>query len=248
MRGLTALIPIQMKLFLREPAAAFFTLAFPCLLLCIFGLVFGNEPMTQWGLDVGYIDMQVPALAAIILGSVGLISIPVATSTSRETGVLRRFRATPVSAATLICADVVVNLAMSLAGMLLLILVGKGLFGLRFSGSWLAVAGLFVFAACSFFALGYLIGSVAPTARVAQTVGMACFFPLMFLSGAALPRQIMPKNVQAIADALPLTHVVDMLQTAWMGNPLSARMPEMLWLLAILLVGSIVSVKLFRWE
>lgn len=248
MRGWTTLALVQFKLFLREPAAAFFTLAFPCLLLTIFGLVFGNEPMTNWGLDVGYVDMQVPALAAIIIGSVGLISIPVAMSTARETRVLRRYRATPVSKVTLITVDVAVNLAMSLLGMALLIVVGKAAFGLRFSGSWWTVLALFTFAACAFFALGYLIASVAPTARVAQTVGMTSFFPLMFLSGAALPRQIMPANVQGVADALPLTHVVKTLQTAWVGGALSERTTELLWLLGFAVVGTLLSVRLFRWE
>lgn len=248
MRGWVDLTWVQMKLFLREPAAAFFTLAFPCFLLVIFGLVFGNEPMVQWGLDVGYVDTQVPALAAIIIGSVGLISIPVAMSTARETRVLRRYRATPVSPITLIAADVVVNLTMSLVGMGILILIGKALFGLRFSGSWVVVLALFIFAACAFFALGYLIASLAPTARVAQTVGMVCFFPLMFLSGAALPKQIMPAHVRAAADSLPLTHVVETLQTAWTGGPLAERAPELLWLFAFLVIGTTLSAKLFRWE
>ncbi len=248
MRGLKTLCLIQTKLFLREPAALFFTLVFPCLLLVLFGAIFGNQPMTQWGLSVGYIDMQVPALAAIIIGSVGLIGIPIATAAARETRVLRRYRATPVSPLTLISADVLVNFAMSVIGMAILVVLSKALFGLRFSGSWPVVIAIFTFSACAFFALGYLIASLSPTARVAQTVGMATFFPLMFLSGAAMPHQIMPEKVLKVADALPLTHVVNLLQTSWMGEPLAGRAPEMLWLLAMLTVGTAVSVKFFRWE
>ncbi len=248
MRGFVALSRIQAKLFLREPAAFFFTLVFPCLLLVIFGAIFGNEPMTHWGLAVGYIDTQVPALAAIILGSVGLIGIPIATSTARETRVLRRYRATPVSPLTIISADLVVNFVMSLAGMIALVVLGKILFGLRFSGSWTLVAAMFTFSAFAFFALGYLIASLSPTARVAQTIGMAAFFPLMFLSGAAMPRQIMPDHVLRVADALPLTHVVELLQTSWLGEPLSGRTPEILWLVAILVAGTALSARFFRWE
>ena len=248
MRGLSTLCRVQAKLFVREPAAFFFTLVFPCLLMLLFGAIFGNQPMTQWGLSVGYVDMQVPALAAIIIGSVGLIGIPTATSAARETRVLRRYRATPVSPLTLISADVLVNFAMSVAGMTLLVLLGKLLFGLRFSGSWPLVIGVFTFSAFSFFALGYLVASLSPTARVAQTVGMAAFFPLMFLSGAAMPHQIMPERVLRIADDLPLTHVVSLLQTSWTGEPLAGRAPEMLWLLGIGVAGTVFSVKYFRWE
>lgn len=248
MRGLRALCLIQTRLFLREPAAFFFTLVFPCLLLILFGAIFGNRPMTQWGLDVGYVDMQVPALASIIIGSVGLIGIPIATAAAREMRVLRRYRATPVSPLTIIAADVLVNFAMSSVGMTLLVLLGKALFGLQFSGSWPVMIAVFTFSAFAFFALGYLVASLSPTARVAQTVGMATFFPLMFLSGAAMPHQIMPAKVLRVAEALPLTHVVKLLQTSWMGEPLAGRGPELLWLFAILGVGTAVSVRFFRWE
>ena len=296
MRGLGELTRAQARLFLREPGAFFFTLVFPSLLLVVFGLIFGNEPMTHWGMDVGYIDLQVPALAAIILGSVGLMGIPIATATAREMRVLRRLRATPVSPLTLISADVLVNFAMSLAGMAVLVAMGKLLFGLRFGGSWLLVIAAFAYSACAFFALGYLVASLAPTARAAQAAGMALFFPLMFLSGAAIPRQIMPdgeaihhasaakivkrqalalgadavgignidrwegaplqmdprqimpENVRRAADYLPLTHVVELLQTAWQGQALSSRLPEALWLAAILVLATLISARLFRWE
>lgn len=248
MRGLGELTRAQARLFVREPAAFFFTLVFPSLLLVLFGLIFGNEPMTNWGVEVGYIDMQVPALAAIILGSVGLMGIPIATATARETHVLRRFQATPVKPLTLIAADVLVNFAMSLAGMGILIVLGKLLFGLRFGGSWPLVIATFTFSACAFFALGYLVASLAPTARAAQAVGMVLFFPLMFLSGAAMPRQIMPENVRQAADFLPLTHVVQLLQAAWRGQALTDQLPQILSLTALLILATALSARLFRWE
>ena len=42
MRGMTQLIVVQFKLFYREPAAFFFTLVFPVLLLVVFGSIFGD--------------------------------------------------------------------------------------------------------------------------------------------------------------------------------------------------------------
>ena len=248
MRGLSQLCATQVRLFLREPAAAFFTLAFPSLLLIVFGSVFGNQPMTQWGLEFGYVDLQVPALAAIIIGNVGLVGIPVATATARESGYLRRLRATPLRPVTWITADVLVNLAMSALGMIVLILLAKVLFGLRFAGSWAVVSLAFVFAALAIFAMGYLLAGLAGTARIAQTVGMAFFFPMMFLSGAALPRQVMPSAVQRVADFLPLTHLVAMLQSAWAGDGLGPRQPAVLWLAATLVVSTALAVRLFRWE
>ncbi len=253
MRSLLSLSRVNLLLFVREPAALFFTLVFPLLLLIVFGAMFGNEPGSFGPGGVGppgfgYIDLQVPALASIIIGTVGLIGIPIATASMREMGVLRRFRATPIHPAVILASDILVNLALSVVGMAVLVVVGRLQFGLRFEGSWGAVLVGFLFAACAFFALGYLIASLAPTARVAQTVGFALFFPLMFLSGAALPRFLMPETVRDVSEYLPLTHVVDFMQGLWAGAPLLSSRPEFAWLAGLLVVGVLLSARFFRWE
>ncbi len=176
------------------------------------------------------------------------MAIPVATATARENGVLRRYRSTPVRPLLLFAADLIVYLGMSLAGMAILVVAAKLLFGLRFSGSWALVTACFVFAAMAFIAMGYLIASLSPTARVAQTVGMVAFFPMMFLSGAAMPRQMMPAEVVAVGDWLPLTHVVTLLQGAWFGRPLGDHGLELLWLAGLLVIGGFVALRFFRWE
>ena len=61
MRGLMKLSWVEMKLFLREPVGAFFTLAFPALLLLLFGAIFGNAPAPEYG-GFGFVDAAVPAL------------------------------------------------------------------------------------------------------------------------------------------------------------------------------------------
>lgn len=62
-----------------------------------------------------------------------------------------------------------------------------------------------------FFAAGCALAAVAPSARAAQTIGMAIFFPMLFLSGAAMPRALMPEHIQRISDFLPLTYVTTLL-------------------------------------
>jgi len=248
MRGFGNLLVVQAKLFVRETAAFFFTLVFPAILLLTFGLIFGNDPLADWGLDFGYVDLSVPALAAIIIGSAALIGVPTAVSAERETGVLRRYRATPVSPMALIAARVTIQLFMCALGMAVQIGLAALLYGLRFGGSALAVTVAFLFATLAFLSLGFLIASVSPTARVAQTIGMGLFFPLMFLSGAAMPRQIMPEGVQAITGWLPLTQVVTLLQGLWLGGGFADHLPELGWLVGFLLVGTMLSVRFFRWE
>jgi ABC-2 type transport system permease protein len=94
MRGLWKLTVMQLKLYLREPVAFFFSLAYPALLLLFFGFIYGNDPSPEfWGRDFGTVDASVPAYTGIIIGTVALMGIPIDTAVNRETGVLRRYRA-----------------------------------------------------------------------------------------------------------------------------------------------------------
>ena len=248
MRGVNKLILVQFKLFMREPAAFFFTLIFPSALLLLFGAIFGNTPDPQFDPNFGYIDQVVPAMAAIIIGTVGLMGIPVATATAREQGWLRRYRATPMRPFTYFIADVTVYFGIAISGMILLVVLAKVVYGLRFNGDWWHVAAAFSLGALAFIAVGYVIAGLAPTARVAQVIGQIAFFPMMFLSGAAMPREIMPESVRRVGDFLPLTYVVTLLQGLWQGQAWGDHLSAAAILVVMLTVGTLIASRVFRWE
>jgi ABC-2 type transport system permease protein len=249
MCGLWKLTVIQFKLFLREPVAFFFSLAYPALLLLLFGFIYGNDPAPEfWGRYFGTVDASVPAYGGIIIGTVAFMGIPIDTTVNRENGVLRRYRATPLHPAKYLLANILVYMMVALLGMSFLILIGKLVFGLRFAGSWLSVLAAFVLCSFSFYSLGYLIASLAPTARIAQTVGMVIFFPMMFLSGAGMPLQLLPENLRQVSNYLPLTYLVRLIQGLWFGDPWQDLWLPTLIMVGLLLVGTTASARLFRWE
>jgi len=249
MRGLWKLFVMQFKLYLREPLAFFFTLAYPTMLLLLFGFIYGNQPDFEfWGRNFGTVDASVPAYAGIIIGTVAMMGIPIDTATSRETGILRRYRATPLHPTVYLVASVVVYLAIALLGMAVLVIVGKVVFGLRVAGSWPSILAAFLLSAGAFFSLGYLIASLVPTARVAQAVGMVVFFPMMFLSGAGLPLQMLPEVLQKVSEFLPLTYVVRLIQGLWFGEAWNSLWLPTLVLAGILLAGTALATRFFRWE
>ena len=49
LRSLTSLTIANLRLYVREPIGAFFTLAFPVMLVLIFGAIFGNQPEDMFG-------------------------------------------------------------------------------------------------------------------------------------------------------------------------------------------------------
>ena len=247
MRTLWKLIVVQTKLFLREPIGAFFTLAFAPLVLILFGAIYGNEPTPMFG-GRGSMDVSVPAYMGLIVGTVGLMSVPIATSARRETGALRRFRATPLRPLTYMISDVAVNFVMTLLGIAILVLMGTAVYHVRFEGNILSVLAAVSLGAFAFFAIGYIIAGLSPTARVAQIVGMVLLYPMMFLSGASMPLEILPAGIRSVSSFLPLTHVVTLVRGLWAGDSWGQHGTEVIVLLGVLVVGTIISARTFRWE
>ncbi|MGD8752358.1 MAG: ABC transporter permease, partial [Anaerolineales bacterium] len=133
-------------------------------------------------------------------------------------------------------------------GMLMLILAGKLVYDLRFDGNPLSVALAFVLGSLSFFSLGFVLASVMPTARTAQVVGMVIFYPMLFLSGAGMPLELLPDGVRKFSNFLPLTHVVTLLRGLWTGDAWNQHITEVIVLVSLLVVGVLISAKTFRWE
>ncbi len=247
MKGFWKLAWVEIKIYLRQPEAAFFTLVFPILLLFLFGSIYGNKP-NHFFEGRGMVDVSTPAYLAMIIGSTGLLSISITVSSYREKGVLRRFRATPLRPAAVLASQIIVHFLMTLLGGTLLIIAARLVYGLSFGGRPLAVLFGFTLSCLSFFAVGFLLASVARTARVAYILGMVLYFPNLFLSGATIPKQTFPQALRAASKFIPLTHVVNLLQGLWFGNPLGRHVLEVAVLAGLLVLGVAISARTFRWE
>ena len=216
-------------------------------MLFLFGSIYGNTPLPSFN-GYGTVDVSVPAYTAMIIGTTGIMGMTITMSAYREKGILRRLRATPLRPQIILVAQVVVIFTMTVAGMLLLILAGKLVFDLRFDGNPLSVALAFVLSSLSFFSFGFVLASVMPTARTAQVVGMAIFYPMLFLSGAGLPLEMLPDGVRKVSNFLPLTHVVTLLRGLWIGDAWNQHMTEVIVLAGLFVVGVLISARTFRWE
>lgn len=237
----------EIKLFLREPVGAFFTLAFPLMMLFLFGTIYGNEPTPMFN-GYGSIDVSIPAYTAMIIGTTGILGLTITMSAYREKGVLRRLRATPLRPYTILAAQVVVIFVMTVLGMVLLVLAGNLVYDLRFDGNPFDIVAAFLLCSLSFFSLGFILAGVMPTARTGQVVGMVIFYPMLFLSGAGLPLELLPDNVRQFSNFLPLTHVVTLLRGLWVGESWSQHTSEVIILSTLLIIGVLISSKTFRWE
>ncbi len=245
MKTLWKMIWTELKLQLREPVGVFFTLAFPLMLLFIFGSIYGNEPSDYLG-GHGSIDISVPGYIGMIIGTIGMLSLPIALSTYREQGILRRLQATPLPSSIILWSQVAVNVIMTLFGASMLVIAGFVVYDLSVPQASFGLLLAVILSGFSFLAVGFVLAGVLPTARSAQAVGMALFYPMLFLSGAAMPRQVMPEGVQKFSELLPLTHVVKLLEGLWLDGVWNQT--SLAVVVGLLMVCLVISRRTFRWE
>ncbi len=86
---------------LRNPRARFFTFFFPIVLLVVFNGVFGHGTAVVDGVRVSLSRFYVPGILAMSLVVASYANLVIQVATARETGVLKRRRATPASPALL---------------------------------------------------------------------------------------------------------------------------------------------------
>jgi ABC-2 type transport system permease protein len=204
MPGFGKLTLVQAKLYLREPMAAFFTLLFGPSLLILLGFIFENEPDPMLG-GLGYLDRSVSGYMAMIIGIVGLTAVPISSATRRESGVLRRFSATPLRPLTYFLTDVLVPFLMTLLGILLLFVVGVVVFDVRFEGNLFSLLAGISLGAFAFFSVGYALVGLISSARAVVVIGNVVLCPLLIFSGAMVPLEVMADTVRTISRFLPLT-------------------------------------------
>jgi len=221
MQALRKLTWIELKLFVREPFSLIFTIALPVVVLVV--LIGSFKPA----------DVAVPghrpssyflaSYIGVVIGSIGLVALPVHLAGYRERGVLRRFRASSISLWAVLGSQLLASLAMAVAGAVVLTVVATVLYGAASPGEIWSVLGAFMLATGAFLAVGFLVGSVSGSARSAQAVGMLLFFPMWLLSGAAPPPSLMCASMRDVSEVLPLTFAVHAIQQPWLGagtNPL----------------------------
>lgn len=247
MKSLLKMTGMEAKLFLREPVNAFFSLVFPLIMLFLFGTIYGNTPPP--GSDSqGAIDALIPSFTAMVIGMIGLMPVTITLASYRENGILRRLRTTPVNPLVVMVAQVIVVFVMTTLGMLLLVAAGILVYHVRIEGNAFSLLAGFVLSSLSFFGIGFILAGAMPTARTAQIVAMVLLYPMLILSGAGWPRELMPATVQKVSAFVPLTYVVNLLRGLWIGEPWGNHLLDVGVLVGMLLLGIIISAKIFRWE
>ena len=225
----------------RSRTALFWTLAFPQLFLFVFAFVFaGGEPQR-----VAYL---MPGLLTLTTITSAFFGYSMRLVAERERGALRRLRVTPTPAGAVVAAHMLhamVNLSVSLLFQLSL---AKLIFRFPLHGSLGNLLLMLLAGELAFVPLGLFVGCVGRDTRSAPALNNLIVFPMMFLSGSALPFFLLPGWVQHAARLLPATYLNEGLQRVMISGQATW---ELAGPIAVLLVfgaiGLVLNSLLFRW-
>ena len=242
-RRLTA---TELTLFVRDKVGPVFGLAFPVVLLSVFGsLDFFTDP--SHGIDgQPLLVVYVPILVCFVIAMLALNTIPPTLAGYREQGVLRRLSTTPVGPARVLVAQLAICLGTAVVSIALLLAVARLAFDVPLPAEPVAFALTTLLAALALVGLGLLVAAAAPTGKAANAIGSVLFYAMTFFAGLWLPVAAMPTTLRHVSEATPLGAAVQALAAATQGEWPS---PGRLALLAgYAAVSLLLGIRLFRWE
>jgi ABC-2 type transport system permease protein len=194
--------------FLRNKQARFFTLALPLIFLVIFVSVFGNDTVGPQHVKAS--TYYVPGLSALAVIAASFMNLVISITAQRETGILKRRRATPVPAWVLIAGRTLTAMAVSLAVMAVLLVIGRVAYHVDLPTKTIpALVLTAVIGSITFCALGYALSTLIGSADAAQPMVQAIMLPLYFISGVFIPNVNLPSWLQRLAEFFPVQHLAD---------------------------------------
>jgi ABC-2 type transport system permease protein len=204
----------EVKLLAREPIVLVVSLMFPILLMVLLLASFSgdNDPVFV-GLDGT--DFYVTSYLGAAIAAMGFMGTPTHVAGYRDSGVLRRFQAAGVPSRSLVVSQVAVLAILAVVGAAAMIGLAYSGFDLATPESVAGVAAGFAVGVVAFAAVGVLLGSLMPTARAAQGLGLVLFFGTFFLVGGGPPPGVLPDTLNDIAGWTPTGLLVDAIRTPW---------------------------------
>ena len=248
-RGLLKLTWLEVKIFMREPLGALGTVLIPVLIFIGLGRMATSPRRATPSLgDSGLVRVDLPVFVAVFIAISAVLSLVTIISIYREGGILKRLRATPLRPQTILSAHVLVKLLLSATTLLLMVLAGKRYYPVNVEVPLLAFTLALLISTASILAVGFVIASIVPTARVAQPIGAVILYPMLGLSGLFVPIAALPPPLQSVARVVPLTYAVSLLRGIWKGEAWSAHLGDLAALAIVCLVCTALSARVFRWE
>ncbi len=238
----------EQLLFWRSREAAIFTFVLPVVFFLIFASVYGdtrikNEHNIRGAafLEAGMIGYGVAATCFAGLGIMLVIR--------RESGVLKRIRATPLPAPTYLLAVLGSTFLVFLVEALLIIASGRLFFSVPVPGRLLSLIAVLAIGALCFAAMGVGVTVIVRSAEGSSAVINAIYLPMAIIAGTFFSPQSYPHFLRVIAEVLPLTHYTQLTRDVMVrGQHLWADAGAIAVVGVWGLIGLAAAIRAFRWQ
>jgi ABC-2 type transport system permease protein len=240
------------RAFWRNPASAFFTFAFPLMFLVIFTSLLGSGTVeVAPGIEIEQDRYFVAAMGAFAVISATYTNLAIGITFTRDAGILKRTRGTPLPAWIYLTGRVVHAMLVSL-----LLIAITAAFGVAFYGADVPTGTLLaeylatiVVGAMAFSALGLATTAIVPNADAAPPIVNAIILPLLFLSGIFIPLgPDAPQWMRTVGDIFPVKHFAEAGLGSFYGPPLPFHWSDVLVVAAWGLAGLVLAARFFSWE
>jgi ABC-type multidrug transport system permease subunit len=201
------------------------------------------------GRIIRYVDWLIPGVLGMNIMFSALYGVGFVIVRYRKNGVLKRLKATPLSAIEFLAAQVASRLWLILA-VTSVVFFGTHLFvGFAMYGTYLALFAAFAMGTVCMISMGLVIAARIASEELAEGLLNLISWPMMFLSGVWFSLEGTHPAVQQLAKIFPLTHMIEAARAVMIdGASLAAIAPQLGVLLAMTAVFLAIGARLFRWE
>ena len=217
----------------------------PIMFVVLFTYVFGGAIQTP-GFD--YIDFFLPGIIIQMIAFTGYATA-LGISDDLRKGLIDRFRSLPMARSAVLAGRTASDIFMNMIALATMLACGF-IVGFSFNST----AGKIVAGIALVFFFGYamswlyaFIGLIASSPESASAIITIVIFPLTFVSSAYVPTDSMPAVLKALANANPLTTIIDAMRALWLGTPAHSDVwVAVLWCIGISAVFAILAVQRYR--
>lgn len=247
MKSLKVLFKTEVLLSIRQLDGVFFGILFPVGIILLMGCIFGSKP---GGMGASYTMLQLSFGGVVAVGicATGLMGIPLTLADYRHKKILKRFKVTPTSPINLLIAQGCTQFLTAITSAVLVFLAAKFIFDFEIIGSIVKFILTYLLVLITLYSMGMLIGSLVPNMKTANILCTLLYFPMLFLSGATIPYEIMPKGLQIVSNVFPLTQGIKLLKGAVIGAPEGDFVFQFILMISITIICLVISLKYFKWE
>jgi len=204
---------------------------------------------TVAGRPIRYVDWFVPGLIGMNMMFSGVFGVGFVLVRYRKNGVLKRLKATPVSALEFVSAQVASRFVIVVITSVVVFTATNLVLDFMMLGSYLLLLAITMLAVFCMISLGLIFATRIKSEELASGLMNVVTLPMILISGVFFSLEGSPPLVRTVSRIFPLTHFIDSARAVMLdGAGLAQVVPSMLVLAGFTVVFLITASLLFRWE